>query len=62
MALVQEKGERELFEEAVEFYAQEHKIEFKKLEETFPGEEPRVTFERKIGKIKKAVQHSIILL
>jgi hypothetical protein len=69
MVLVQEGEERQLFDEAIEFYAKEHKIKFKKLEEvytkdklgevyyTFPGEEARVTSERKIVEIKKAVQH-----
>ncbi len=69
MVLVQEDEERQLFEEAIEFYTQEHKIEFEKLEEiytkgklgevyyTVPGEEARVTFDKKIVEIKKAVQH-----
>jgi hypothetical protein len=70
MVLIQEYEERILFEDIVRSYEAVHEnLSFERVEETldkeklgevyytFPGEESRVTFAKKVVEIKKAIEH-----
>jgi hypothetical protein len=70
MVLIQEYEEREVFDQVVESYEELHPgVNFQKSDEmlnkeklgevyyTFPGEEARVTFAKKVVEIKKAIEH-----